>query len=378
MKKEKKTRNKILKVCLLIICSIFIAGASQVTSVQAASDATMKKAYQKFVTSHKKSIKYYAYVNIGPNNKPVLLTATDPASSTIYGITNCKVYYYVNKNVKYLSDFGGMHALSLKRYKGQYYISSGTSSNMNVARVYNNKLDITDYHNSKNTNYKTVKDVCQGSGYKYTDYVLSSGAYRKNVAAYQNIKEINFSKIKSSPAKLNTTNLKMTIWDTKQLKVVGGSSTSVKWTSSNKSVVTVGQKNGVVYARKTGKATITARVSGKKLTCKVTVSKIAPGAMKYLKGKWSNITHDSHGPLYTAMIDANKITFKYRNGKTAKYTIHAIRRTSYGYFIYFKTSDGRKGGYHYSIGGSGVKSLPLVAGWNPYSTNMSYASGLEK
>ena len=79
MKKEKKTRNKILKVCLLIICSIFIAGASQATSVQAASDATMKKAYQKFVTSHKKSIKYYAYVNIGPNNKPVLLTATDPA-----------------------------------------------------------------------------------------------------------------------------------------------------------------------------------------------------------------------------------------------------------------------------------------------------------
>ena len=47
MKREKETRNKILKVCLLIICSIFIVGASQATSVQAASDATMKKAYQK-------------------------------------------------------------------------------------------------------------------------------------------------------------------------------------------------------------------------------------------------------------------------------------------------------------------------------------------
>lgn len=48
----------------------------------------------------------------------------------------------------------------------------------------------------------------------------------------------------------------------------------VTWSSSNKKIVSV-SKNGTVKAKKQGKATVTANVSGKKLTCKVTVKKKA-------------------------------------------------------------------------------------------------------
>ena len=374
-----KKKNRIYRMIFMFICGLFLLSISQVSNVQAASDKTMKAAYQKYVNAHKSDMKYYAYVNIGPNNKPVLLTANDPASSTVYGITSCKVYYYTNGKVKYLINFGGMHALSLKRYNGKYYISSGTSSNMKVANVYSNRLNIINYCNSKNKYFKTKKSVQQGSGYRYTEYILNYSNYRKKTAAYKNVKEINFSKIKSTPAKLNVTNLKMGIGATKQLKVTGGTSTVVRWSSSDKTVVTVGQNNGHIYAKKSGKATITAKVGGKKLTCKVTVVKIAPGAMKYLKGEWTSITFNVDGPSYTARIDEKNIVIKYKNGKTIKYKIYSIRKTSYGYFICFKTPDGTNGGYRYDVRqDTETKSLPLVSSWNPYDTWMSYASGLQR
>lgn len=52
---------------------------------------------------------------------------------------------------------------------------------------------------------------------------------------------------------------------------VSGSSKTVKWSSSKKSVASVTQK-GKVTAKKAGKATITAKVSGKSLKCAVTVN----------------------------------------------------------------------------------------------------------
>lgn len=58
---------------------------------------------------------------------------------------------------------------------------------------------------------------------------------------------------------------------TKTLKV-NGTSSKVKWSSSNKSIATVSSK-GVVKAKKAGKATITAKCGGRSLKCKVTVKK---------------------------------------------------------------------------------------------------------
>jgi len=53
---------------------------------------------------------------------------------------------------------------------------------------------------------------------------------------------------------------------------VKGATKKVKWTSSNKSVATV-SSSGKITAKKAGTATITAKVNGKSLKCKVTVKK---------------------------------------------------------------------------------------------------------
>ena len=76
--------------------------------------------------------------------------------------------------------------------------------------------------------------------------------------------------------KLNKTKTTLTITKKKtkpavQLKVKNAAGRKVKWTSSNKKVVTV-NKNGKVVAKKKGSAVITVKVKGSKtLRCKVTV-----------------------------------------------------------------------------------------------------------
>ena len=70
--------------------------------------------------------------------------------------------------------------------------------------------------------------------------------------------------------KLNRTSLTLTVGQSKKLTV--NNAKKVTWSSSNKAVATV-SKNGTVKAKKSGKATITAKVSGRNLKCNVTVKK---------------------------------------------------------------------------------------------------------
>ncbi len=69
--------------------------------------------------------------------------------------------------------------------------------------------------------------------------------------------------------KLNKTSLTLYEGNTYTLKLTGTTKT-VKWSTSNKTVATVTSK-GKITAVKAGKATITASVSTKKYTCKLTV-----------------------------------------------------------------------------------------------------------
>lgn len=70
---------------------------------------------------------------------------------------------------------------------------------------------------------------------------------------------------------------------------IKGSKKKAKWTTSNKTVAAVSQK-GKVTAKKAGKATITAKIGSKKLTCKVTVVAAKKTAAS---GKTSNTTNST-------------------------------------------------------------------------------------
>lgn len=72
----------------------------------------------------------------------------------------------------------------------------------------------------------------------------------------------------SAAVRLNYSKIILYKGQSKKLALTG-TAKAAKWSSSNKSIVTV--KNGKITGRKKGTATITAKISKKKYTCKVTV-----------------------------------------------------------------------------------------------------------
>lgn len=79
----------------------------------------------------------------------------------------------------------------------------------------------------------------------------------------------------ASKLKINCT--KATVAEDNVIMLTVQTKDKVRWKSSNKNVAKVNTK-GVVTARKTGKATITATSKGKKATCKIIVKKYLTGA----------------------------------------------------------------------------------------------------
>ena len=72
---------------------------------------------------------------------------------------------------------------------------------------------------------------------------------------------------------LNKKTVTLYVGETVTLKLKNApKSKKITWSSNKKQIASVNKK-GVVLAKKVGKANITAKVSGKKYTCKVTVKK---------------------------------------------------------------------------------------------------------
>ncbi|WP_238483811.1 Ig-like domain-containing protein [Anaerosporobacter faecicola] len=104
--------------------------------------------------------------------------------------------------------------------------------------------------------------------------------------------------------KLNKTKVSLEVGKAVTLKVTGANKKKVTWSSSKKSVATV-NKNGKVTAKAVGKATITAKVSGKKFTCKVTVTKKEVKNKEYSVG---NVTFTAPSNITTKITTQEPIT----------------------------------------------------------------------
>ena len=119
--------------------------------------------------------------------------------------------------------------------------------------------------------------------------------------------------------KLNKTEIALNVKKSYNLKV-SGTTEKVTWSTSKKSVATVNSK-GKITAKKKGTATITAKVSGKKYTCKVTVKQ--PVTSVTLNKKTATLT--KKGATVTLKATAKptnanqrKVTWKSSNTKVAK------------------------------------------------------------
>lgn len=83
------------------------------------------------------------------------------------------------------------------------------------------------------------------------------------------MQQANTQVVEAATASISNSSISLKIGKTKKLSIKN-TTKKVTWSSSNKKVATV-TKNGKVRAVSKGTATITATVSGKKYTCKVTV-----------------------------------------------------------------------------------------------------------
>ncbi len=92
---------------------------------------------------------------------------------------------------------------------------------------------------------------------------------------------IGGGQVHAQSIKLNKKTVYLTKGDTYELKI-SGTLAKVKWSSSSKKIATVSKK-GKVTAKRLGKATITAKVKGKKYKCKVIVERKAAHKARLLR-----------------------------------------------------------------------------------------------
>lgn len=136
-------------------------------------------------------------------------------------------------------------------------------------------------------------------------------------------------------ATISTKSATVTAGFTKRLKV-NNTSGKVTWSSSKKSVAAV-SSNGVVTAKKPGKATITAKTKdGQKLTCKVTVKE---NIFKETKLSTSNVYYGQCGlQVYNASYASNgDLVLKCKFLNNSGHWVNALKNTQ----ITFKTDAGK-------------------------------------
>lgn len=134
------------------------------------------------------------------------------------------------------------------------------------------------------------------------------------------------SRAESATIRISNRSFVLAVNHYKTLSIIG-TKRKITWSSSNRTVVTV-STNGRVMAKTPGKSIIYAKVSGKKLSCTVTVIKLqaktavlAVGSSKTLKvyGTSSKITWTTSNKTVATVSPTGKVTAK----KTGTATIYA-------------------------------------------------------
>ena len=156
--------------------------ANKTTTSKKVTSATMIKAYKKYLRKNVSNKKYYAIVNIGDNNAPVLLRGTQGAGNDKTGrhYTGCQIYYYKN---------------------GQNYLTNGGSDFSIRICVKNGNLYRYQYYNNhnwkKNPENKWATSIVKMNGkvIKNMGY-LDGTLYRRHTGYYTYLKnpEISFTK----------------------------------------------------------------------------------------------------------------------------------------------------------------------------------------
>lgn len=195
MKEKRRKIRKLIVTLLLVFCSVFVIANCKTTAVQAASASTMKKEYTKFVKKNKSNIKGYNIVNIGPSEKPVLLTVTRSdwkQGNTYY---SCKVYYYIRGKVRFMNSYGGGRPLALYKRNGNYYLWNGNSSDKTFACVRNDCFYVIVNRNSKEKYYKTSINYERTGRTTYKTYTVSRENYVNMNKKYKYYKAVKFQKV---------------------------------------------------------------------------------------------------------------------------------------------------------------------------------------
>ena len=140
----------------------------------------MIKAYKKYLRKNVSNKKYYAIVNIGDNNAPVLLRGTQGAGNDKTGrhYTGCQIYYYKNGKVVKMDTFkDGGRWLLLSKKDGQNYLTNGGSDFSIRICVKNGNLYRYQYYNNhnwkKNPENKWATFIVKMNGRSYQKYGIS-------------------------------------------------------------------------------------------------------------------------------------------------------------------------------------------------------------
>lgn len=144
------------------------------------------------------------------------------------------------------------------------------------------------------------------------------------------IPAVSPAKVEAASAAINKKSVTL-IKDQSAALKISGTKKSIKWSSSDKKIASVSSK-GKVTAKKRGTATITAKVSGKKYTCKVTVqtpvlnktkATVAVGKSTTLKLSGTNqkITWKSSNKSIATVSSKGKVTGKKAGNVTITATV---------------------------------------------------------